>query len=167
MIASGLDAVLPLLACPHCAGPLTLQGPGVVGCEPGHRFDLARQGYLSLLGNRSRTDTGDSADMVEARAAFLGAGHYRPIADAIAAGVTQGPVLEIGAGTGYYLATALDGLRDNGSGVGERACAGCVAVRGQAGGGGPADRLHRRRRLVPAADSRRSHIDRAERLRTP
>jgi 23S rRNA (guanine745-N1)-methyltransferase len=115
VIASGLDAVLPLLACPHCAGPLTLQGPGVVGCEPGHRFDLARQGYLSLLGNRSRTDTGDSADMVEARAAFLGAGHYRPIADAIAAGVTQGPMLEIGAGTGYYLGIALDRLRDNGS----------------------------------------------------
>ena len=117
MSGSGLDAVLPLLACPHCPQPLTRQGAGVVGCETGHRFDMARQGYLSLLGSRSRTDTGDSADMVEARAEFLGAGHYRPIADAIARqGLTRGPVLEIGAGTGYYLAIALDGLRANGSG---------------------------------------------------
>jgi 23S rRNA (guanine745-N1)-methyltransferase len=113
---SGLDAVLPLLACPHCTQPLTRQGDGVVGCEPGHRFDLARQGYLSLLGKGSRTDTGDSADMVDARVAFLGAGHYRPIADAIGGRVTAGPVVEIGAGTGYYLACALDRLRDPGSG---------------------------------------------------
>ena len=115
MSAPGLDAVLPLLACPHCARSLIRQGPGIVGCDAGHRFDIARQGYLSLLGSRSRTDTGDSADMVQAREAFLGAGHYRPIADQIASEVRDGPVLEIGAGTGYYLGAALDWLRDKGS----------------------------------------------------
>ena len=115
MSPSGLDAVLPLLACPHCAQSLHGQGSGVVGCGNGHRFDVARQGYLSLLGSRSRTDTGDSADMVQARVAFLGCGHYRPIADAVAGGVTAGPVLEVGAGTGYYLGVALDRLRDKGS----------------------------------------------------
>jgi len=115
--AAGLDAVLPLLACPHCAQSLNRQGSGVVGCVNGHRFDIARQGYLSLLGSRSRTDTGDSADMVQARVTFLGAGHYRPIAEHIAAMVAAGPVLEIGAGTGYYLGVALDGLRDKGSGA--------------------------------------------------
>ncbi len=115
MSESGLDAVLPLLACPHCAQSLNRRAGGVAGCVDGHRFDIARQGYLSLLGSRSRTDTGDSADMVQARVAFLGAGHYRPIADEIAAKVIDGPVLEIGAGTGYYLGGALDGLLDNGS----------------------------------------------------
>jgi 23S rRNA (guanine745-N1)-methyltransferase len=112
MIRPGLAAVLPLLACPSCGGVLTEVGEGgagdVVGCPAGHRFDLARQGHLSLLGSRSRTDTGDSADMVAARGQFLGAGHYRPIARAVADRVVAGPVIEIGAGTGYYLAAAVD-----------------------------------------------------------
>lgn len=115
MTPSGLLGIMPLLACPHCAGRLDCVRDGVVGCAAGHRFDVARQGYLSLLGNRSRTDTGDSADMVAARAAFLGAGHYRPLAQAIASAAGSGPVLEIGAGTGYYLAATLDRLTDIGS----------------------------------------------------
>jgi 23S rRNA (guanine745-N1)-methyltransferase len=109
MSRSGLDGVLPLLACPHCSQGMT-RLDGVVGCPAGHRFDVARQGHLSLLGSRSRTDTGDSADMVAARGDFLGAGHYRPLADAIARRATAGPVLEIGAGTGYYLAAVLQRL---------------------------------------------------------
>ena len=77
--------MLPLLACPHCACPRCDRlDAGVVGCRNGHRFDIARQGYLSLLGKASRTDTGDSADMVAARVDFLGAGHYRPVAEAVA-----------------------------------------------------------------------------------
>ena len=115
MITPGLAGVLPLLACPACGGVLAevderAPGPGgaVVGCPAGHRFDVARQGYLSLLGPRSRTDTGDSAAMVAARAQFLGAGHYRPIARAVADRILAGPVIEIGAGTGYYLAAAVD-----------------------------------------------------------
>ena len=105
---AALTAVLPLLACPHCSAGLELIDPAVVGCENGHRFDLARRGYISLLGGRSRTDTGDSADMVAARVDFLAAGHYRPIAESVAALIADGPLLEIGAGTGYYLAAALD-----------------------------------------------------------
>lgn len=115
MTGSGLDGVLPLLACPHCSAVVTRLG-GVAGCANGHRFDIARQGYLSLLGKGSRTDTGDSAEMVAARTAFLGAGHYRPLAVAIATEVPAGPVLEIGAGTGYYLAAAVDRLLGNSSG---------------------------------------------------
>lgn len=119
MITPGLAGVLPLLACPSCGGVLieveeraagsvgSVTG-SVVGCPAGHRLDVARQGYLSLLGPRSRTDTGDSADMVAAREQFLGAGHYRPIADAVAHRVLAGPVIEVGAGTGYYLAAAVD-----------------------------------------------------------
>jgi len=116
VITPGLAGVLPLLACPSCGDVLAEVDEraagravgSVVGCPAGHRFDLARQGYLSLLGPRSRTDTGDSADMVAARAQFLGAGHYRQIARAVADRVHAGPVIEVGAGTGYYLAAAVD-----------------------------------------------------------
>ncbi len=108
---TGLDAALPLLACPHCGEVISRQDGGVVGCALGHRFDVARQGYVSLLGKGSRTDTGDSADMVTARADFLAGGHYEPVAVAVAGSVDAGPVLEVGAGTGYYLAAVLRGLR--------------------------------------------------------
>ncbi len=110
MIGPGLAGVLPLLACPSCAGELAAIDGRVVGCGNGHRFDVARQGYLTLLGPRSRTDTGDSADMVAARARFLGAGHYRRIARDVADRAVAGPVVEIGAGTGYYLAAVVDRL---------------------------------------------------------
>ena len=122
MIRPGLAGVLPLLACPSCGGGLTDSGVDSVGCPDGHRFDLARQGYLSLLGPRSRTDTGDSADMVAARQQFLGAGHYRQIARAVADRVAAGPVVEIGAGTGYYLSAAIDGFTstDNASAAATR-----------------------------------------------
>ena len=115
MIRPGLAAGAALAGLPvvrrrvdRGRGALGSCGRVVVGCPAGHRFDLARQGYLSLLGPRSRTDTGDSADMVAARGQFLGAGHYRRIARAVADRVVAGPVIEIGAGTGYYLAAAVD-----------------------------------------------------------
>jgi 23S rRNA (guanine745-N1)-methyltransferase len=90
-------------------------GPAVVGCPAGHRFDVARQGYVALLGPHARTDTGDSAAMVLARAHFLGAGHYRPIAEAVREAVLDGPVLDgpvldVGAGSGWYLSSVLAGL---------------------------------------------------------
>ncbi len=103
-----IDPVLPYLACPHCDGPLT-RVDSTVGCAQGHRFDIARQGYVSLLGRRSRTDTGDSAEMVATRDAFLAAGHYRPTADAVTALCPPAArvLLEVGAGTGWYLAAVL------------------------------------------------------------
>jgi 23S rRNA (guanine745-N1)-methyltransferase len=102
-VSVALDVALPLLACPHCRGTLTRLDQRCVGCTRMHRFDLARQGYIPLLGGRSRTDTGDDAAMVAARAEFLDRGHYRPIAEAVSQRCA-GAVLEIGAGTGYYLA---------------------------------------------------------------
>nr|WP_246010915.1 methyltransferase domain-containing protein [Nocardia mexicana] len=83
-------------------------------CARGHSFDMARQGYVSLLTGASTKMTGDTADMLDARAAFQGARHFAPIADAVAAAVTSGPpsraMLEIGSGTAYYLAAALDAV---------------------------------------------------------
>jgi 23S rRNA (guanine745-N1)-methyltransferase len=106
-VTSGLDAALPLLACPVCAGELTRRD-GVVGCRTGHRFDVARQGYLTLLGAGSRTDTGDTADMVAARQEFLDAGHFGPLTDAIVAAAGDGPALDLGAGTGQHLRAVVE-----------------------------------------------------------
>ncbi len=105
-MTAGLDAVLPMLVCPHCAGALT-RADGVVGCTDRHRFDIARQGYLTLLGPRSRTDTGDTADMVAARQEFLDAGHFAPMTRAIVDAAGRGPFLDLGAGTGHHLRAVL------------------------------------------------------------
>jgi 23S rRNA (guanine745-N1)-methyltransferase len=117
-----LDDVVGLLACPQCGAPLDRAGP-VLRCPAGHAFDIARQGYVSLLPPGARAPAGDSAAMVAARADFLAAGHYRGLAAELAAAARDvlagdvldgaqvpGCVLEVGAGTGYYLAAVLDGL---------------------------------------------------------
>ncbi|GGK47444.1 SAM-dependent methyltransferase [Nocardia camponoti] len=61
--------------------------------------------------------TGDTADMLDARAAFQGAGHFGPIAEAVARALgsfsPDSAVLEIGAGTGYYLASVIDASPDS------------------------------------------------------
>ncbi|MFD0398123.1 putative RNA methyltransferase [Kitasatospora sp. NPDC127121] len=101
------------LACPHCAQALT-RHERALRCPAGHSFDLAKQGYVSLLAGDAHTGTGDTAEMVAARADFLAAGHYRPIADALAeaaaAADPEGLVADLGAGTGHYLAHVLDAL---------------------------------------------------------
>ncbi|MGH3863323.1 putative RNA methyltransferase [Actinokineospora sp.] len=105
------DAV-PFLACPLCAGALAIES-GTLRCARSHSFDIARQGYVSLLRGAS-TFTGDTPEMVDARAAFLGAGHYAPIVEAITDAARPGPgcVVDVGAGTGYYLAAVLDRFGD-------------------------------------------------------
>ena len=105
------DAVLPYLRCPNCSSPLhpaAGAGAGSLRCARGHSFDVARQGYATLIAGH-RPHEGDSAAMVADRAAFLTAGHYAFVADALAdAAPDDGLVLDAGAGTGYYLARVLD-----------------------------------------------------------
>ncbi|MFD6389004.1 putative RNA methyltransferase [Nocardia sp. NPDC060259] len=138
-----------LLACPECGDELQPR-ERALRCGTGHSFDIARQGYVGLLTGASTKMTGDTAAMLDARAAFQGAGHFAPIAAAITqvfgattpgstdimssdgVGRTSGPptpdgsvvphggtaaahtasaesaVLEVGAGTGYYLAALMD-----------------------------------------------------------
>ena len=94
-----------MLRCPHCGGSLA-PAERALRCPRGHSFDIARQGYVALERKPAR---GDTAEMVAARVAFLEAGHYAPIADAIvaAAGAAR-IVVDLGAGPGYYLAAVLD-----------------------------------------------------------
>lgn len=97
-----LADIIDLLRCPHCGGDLAL-GDGVVRCPSGHAFDVARQGYVSLT-----AAAGDTAEMVAAREAFLGAGHYGPITDAVQRHVLpDGPVVDLGAGAGHHLGHVL------------------------------------------------------------
>lgn len=112
MLAHVIDA----LACPHCGAALSAVD-ATLCCESGHSFDVARQGYVSLLAQGAHTDTADTSAMVEARDAFLGVGYYEPIAEAVADALgsalgadASGCVVDIGAGTGYYLARVLDGM---------------------------------------------------------
>jgi 23S rRNA (guanine745-N1)-methyltransferase len=105
-----LDEVVALLACPHCGQTLTA-GDRTLRCGAGHGFDIARQGYVSLLGGPRRGIPGDTAAMVDARHRFLSAGHFEPLSDALvelAERAPEGPVLDIGAGTGHHLAAVLD-----------------------------------------------------------
>ncbi|MEU8250107.1 putative RNA methyltransferase [Nonomuraea sp. NPDC048916] len=83
-----LGDIVDLLACPVCHGELTLE-EGALRCAHGHAFDVARQGYVSLLVGSRAPGTADSAEMVAARAGFLGAGHYAPLTEALARSVAM------------------------------------------------------------------------------
>jgi 23S rRNA (guanine745-N1)-methyltransferase len=110
-----LAEVVDLLACPHCRQAFVLAPDGsTLRCERGHSFDVARQGYVNLLGAKPPGNA-DTAAMVAARHRFLSAGHYRPIADRLAElASAYGPehprLLEVGAGTGYYVSQVMHGL---------------------------------------------------------
>jgi 23S rRNA (guanine745-N1)-methyltransferase len=113
---SALDEVLPLLRCPQCGAALGREEAGnAVRCGHGHTFDLARQGYLSLLAGEGTPHAGDTAEMVAARERFLGAGHFEPLVEGLAeavagaAGHAAAPacIVDLGAGTGWYLARLL------------------------------------------------------------
>ena len=103
----------PALCCPIDAAPLMMDGLSLI-CENGHRFDVARQGYVNLLGPKDKRSKapGDSKEMVSARAAFLNADFYQPLADAClditlrySSTVADGPItlVDAGCGDGYYL----------------------------------------------------------------
>ncbi len=95
--------------------------PSALRCGNGHSFDIARHGYVNLMTGHARPGSADTAEMVTARQAFLAAGHYAPLAEAVAdlaaaavpASFPPAPacVLDAGSGPGYYLAAVLDRLR--------------------------------------------------------
>jgi 23S rRNA (guanine745-N1)-methyltransferase len=110
-----------LLRCPICRLDLT-GAAGVLVCGNRHSFDLARDGYVNLLDSRRRSliARGDSAEQLGHRTAFLEAGHFNPVASAIASHValagTASPVegwrvLDAGCGTGHHLAGVSAALR--------------------------------------------------------
>ncbi|HEY2579400.1 MAG TPA: 23S rRNA methyltransferase [Streptosporangiaceae bacterium] len=79
-----LDDVIGWLVCPYCGGGLRREG-GSLRCGNGHTFDIARQGYVSLLRAGGGPARADTAAMVAARAGFLAAGHFGSLAEEVAA----------------------------------------------------------------------------------
>jgi 23S rRNA (guanine745-N1)-methyltransferase len=122
-----MDGMFPAsvasLLCPVCRASLARRGGSgrTLVCPAGHSFDAARQGYFNFLVGKGTVFEADAADMVAARFEFLSAGHYQPLADAVAglaapaleeqraAGTgAAGTVLDAGTGTGHYLRALLD-----------------------------------------------------------
>lgn len=102
-----LHHVAGVLACPVCGAGLD-PGEGVLSCRNGHSYDVAKQGYVNLLPSGAQVGTADTAAMVDARSAFLAAGHYAGLADALSSVVGEARLIaDVGAGTGYYLARVL------------------------------------------------------------
>lgn len=108
------EAVVKILRCPHCDGELRQNGASLI-CSNGHTANIARQGYVSLLGSRSGTHTADTAEMLAARDRVLGGGLFQPVADAIRSEISkagleevEGAVVDLGTGTGWYLAEVLE-----------------------------------------------------------
>jgi 23S rRNA (guanine745-N1)-methyltransferase len=83
-----LDDVVGYLACPYCGGALRRTDESL-RCGAGHAFDIARQGYVSLLPAGAKGGAGDTTAMVAARAAFLAAGHFADLAVEVAATVAE------------------------------------------------------------------------------
>lgn len=114
-----------MLICPVCAAPLARE-ERAFRCRNGHSFDRARQGYVHLAGSRH---PGDTKPMLQARRAFLAAGYYRPLADALAdlalahlasqraarpTGAQPPTMLDAGCGEGYYIGYICRALADAG-----------------------------------------------------
>lgn len=106
--------------CPLCALPLPLQSDGKhYACAQRHHFDIAQAGYVNLLPvqHKHSLAPGDNKPMLTARRAFLAAGYYARLTQAIvelfAAHLPLAPtvqLLDLGCGEGYYsraLASAL------------------------------------------------------------
>ena len=108
-----------MLICPNCGSPLTREDR-TLGCEHGHRFDLAASGYCNLLlGKKAGEFTGDSREMVSARRRFLDSGAYGPLRQALCRRILSlapDPVrlLDAGCGEGYYTRAVTEALASSG-----------------------------------------------------
>ncbi|MFK3670298.1 methyltransferase domain-containing protein [Leifsonia aquatica] len=107
-----LERLASWLRCPVCSADLSPVDRLVLGCPSGHRHDVNKRGYISLLGGSKHV--GDNAAMLDARDAVLESGLYAPIAAAVAAAIPADAsrVLDAGAGTGHYLRAVLTAVPD-------------------------------------------------------
>lgn len=103
------------LICPICNDQLHSDGKSWT-CPQNHRFDVARQGYVHLLPVQRKHSLapGDTREQVLSRRAFLEAGFYASIADALVEEARNldisGEILDVGCGEGYYSAKVSQAL---------------------------------------------------------
>ncbi len=95
-----------LLMCPVCREKLSLT-ERTWHCVNRHSYDLAKQGYVNLhvVQHKHSKNPGDTPVSVQARRAFLSAGHYAPLQQAVVEKIRQLRIenlLDIGCGEGYY-----------------------------------------------------------------
>jgi 23S rRNA (guanine745-N1)-methyltransferase len=116
--------------CPVCEQRLD-RGEKSFTCVADHSFDIAREGYVNLVlvHHRRSAVAGDPKQSLKHRRLFLDAGHYAPLAAALADLLGRSSpesVLDVGCGEGYYLrqwaATSLSqGVRQYGVDVSKEA----------------------------------------------
>ena len=99
-----------LFACPNCGRPLEREANGYA-CPAGHRFDLAREGYVNLLpANFQHSKApGDDKEMARARTRFLDGGWYSPLRERLCRLLdlhtgSAPALLDAGCGEGWYTA---------------------------------------------------------------
>jgi 23S rRNA (guanine745-N1)-methyltransferase len=111
------------IICPLCRQPLTATEKSW-HCDNRHNFDIAKQGYCNLLPvqNKKSKSPGDDAQMVAARKAFLGEGHYLPLAQQLnlriieqlqSKQLTNTQLVDAGCGEGYYTSLLGKALRQH------------------------------------------------------
>ena len=109
-----------ILICPNCGQPLQEEAKAF-HCPAGHSFDRAKSGYVNLLmpGSKHSVQPGDDKRMVDARAAFLNEGYYRPLLSSVVEMVGRhispkgnGEILDAGCGAGYYTAGVDQAVRE-------------------------------------------------------
>lgn len=99
-------SIIQLLRCPVCNAGMTVTADAkVCRCRGAktHCYDFARSGHLHLGGPHA--GEGDSKAAIQARRAFLNAGYYQALSDAVNEILDTVPsktVLDAGCGEGYY-----------------------------------------------------------------
>lgn len=93
-----------MLICPNCKNKLS-QEDRVYKCINKHSFDIAKEGYLNLLLNKS--NSGDNFTMVKSRQIFLEKNYFLTLLNHIIHELEdlnlQNPnILDLGCGNGYY-----------------------------------------------------------------
>ena len=96
-----------LLMCPVCRQVLQLHDR-TWRCANNHSYDVAKQGYVNLhvVQHKHSKNPGDTPTSVQARRAFLSAGHYAPLQQRVVQKIRALRIenlLDIGCGEGYYL----------------------------------------------------------------
>ncbi|MDM8162619.1 putative RNA methyltransferase [Collinsella intestinalis] len=102
------DACAQVLACPICKQPVSREGT-CLACSHGHRFDIARQGYVNLLRGAHAHDAYDRFSFEQRRRVFA-SGLYAPVAQAVVTALAERSpssgqplrVLDAGCGEGYF-----------------------------------------------------------------